>query len=71
MRSNLAAIGLPIDIFDAVITGSDVERKKPFPDCFLQAAEAIGLADEVCVVVEDAENGARAVNRSRSNPAWV
>lgn len=60
VRGNLAEIGLPPETFDAVITGSDVTRHKPDPQCFLLAAERIGAAPSCCLVVEDAENGCRA-----------
>lgn len=54
---NLREIGLSADIFDAVISGEDVERKKPFPDIYLLAAERIGIKPEDCLVVEDAVSG--------------
>lgn len=57
---NLAEIGVPHETFDAVITGSDVTRHKPDPQCFLMAAEQIGLPAERCLVVEDANNGCKA-----------
>lgn len=43
--------------FAAVVTGFDVQRGKPAPDCFLLAAERIGLDASACVVVEDAPVG--------------
>jgi beta-phosphoglucomutase len=57
---NLAEIGLPHETFDAVVTGSDVTKHKPDPQCFLMAAEKIALAPKNCLVVEDAENGCKA-----------
>lgn len=57
VEGNLAAIGLGAAAFDAVVTGSDVARKKPHPDGFLLAAERLGLAPGACLVVEDAING--------------
>ncbi|MCK5114608.1 MAG: HAD-IA family hydrolase, partial [Phycisphaerae bacterium] len=54
---NLAEIGLSQESFDAVITGSDVTKHKPDPECFLMAAEAIGVSPENTLVVEDANNG--------------
>lgn len=46
--------------FDAVVTGFDVTRGKPAPDCFLLAAERLALPPRDCVVVEDAPVGVRA-----------
>ena len=42
---------------DAIVTGSDVERKKPAPDIFLKAAEKAGLEPRFCIVAEDAIAG--------------
>lgn len=57
---NLAAIGLGASAFDAIVTGSDVERKKPHPDAFLLAASRLGLPPADCLVVEDALSGLQA-----------
>jgi len=46
--------------FDALVNGLDVERKKPFPDLFLEAARRIETAPEHCWVVEDSVGGIRA-----------
>ncbi len=60
METNLNEIGLAGDVFDVKINGLDVERKKPFPDIYILAAEKIGLKPEDCLVVEDAVNGIEA-----------
>jgi HAD superfamily hydrolase (TIGR01509 family) len=60
LHGNLAAIRLPESSFDAVITGSEVTRKKPHPDIFLLAAEKLGVAPTECLVVEDAPSGLQA-----------
>jgi beta-phosphoglucomutase len=57
MEGNLREIGIPVSAFDAVVTGNDVERKKPDPQVFLLAADRLGLAPSRCLVVEDAPNG--------------
>ena len=57
---NLAELGLTGATFDAVITGSDVERKKPDPEIFIAAAKAMGVPAERCLVVEDAVTGIQA-----------
>jgi len=43
--------------FEAVITGSDVNRGKPDPGCYLLAARTLGAAPEKCLVLEDAYAG--------------
>ncbi len=57
---NLSCIGVELSLFDAIVTGSDVERKKPAPDIFLLAAEKAGLAPDSCIVAEDALSGVMA-----------
>jgi HAD superfamily hydrolase (TIGR01509 family) len=66
MEGNLREIGLAVAHFDAVVTGDDVERKKPDPEIFLLAAKRIGLTPDVCLVVEDAPNGVRAAKAAGS-----
>jgi HAD superfamily hydrolase (TIGR01509 family) len=57
VEGNLHAIGLAATAFDKVVNGSEVARKKPFPDIFLAAAKGIGLPSADCLVVEDAVAG--------------
>lgn len=60
VKGNLAETGLSANIFEAVITGEDVIRKKPNPDIFLLAAERLNLKAQHCLVVEDAVSGVAA-----------
>jgi beta-phosphoglucomutase-like phosphatase (HAD superfamily) len=60
MEINLNEIGLSVKSFDATVNGLDVERKKPFPDIYIAAAEQIGLSPDECLVVEDAVSGIKA-----------
>lgn len=60
VKHNLNAIGVTPAFFDALVTGSDVTRQKPFPDIFLKGAGLLGLPAEQCVVVEDSINGIKA-----------
>ncbi|WP_062350597.1 HAD family hydrolase [Bacillus kwashiorkori] len=46
--------------FDFCISGTDVERGKPFPDIFLQACRLAGVKPEEAIVLEDSLNGLRA-----------
>ena len=57
---NLEQIQLPVESFDACITGSEVRHKKPDPEIFLAAASRLCLPPPRCMVVEDAPNGIRA-----------
>ncbi|MBR5721790.1 MAG: HAD-IA family hydrolase, partial [Clostridia bacterium] len=57
VKANLKALGASENDFKAIITGSDVQRKKPFPDIYLKASEAIYVKSSDCIVVEDAVSG--------------
>ena len=60
VAANLQKIELPVEMWDAVVAGENVVHKKPAPDIFLFAAEALGMDPAACVVVEDAVNGIQA-----------
>lgn len=60
MDINLREIGLSTETFDATVNGLEVERKKPFPDIFIIAAQKLGFSPLECLVVEDAINGVEA-----------
>jgi len=45
------------DKFDAVVTGADTERGKPYPDPYLKAMNMLGIPGENSVVVENAPLG--------------
>lgn len=62
VRYNIQAIGVDESIFSALVTGSDVARKKPFPDIYLEGARRIGMAPQDCLVVEDAISGVNAAH---------
>ncbi|KAA0123540.1 HAD family hydrolase [Methylobacterium sp. P1-11] len=54
----LAAAGMPVP--DLLVAAEDVAQGKPAPDCFLMAAERLGVAASDCLVFEDAPAGIRA-----------
>ena len=60
VRINLACMGLSFDDFGAIVTGSDVEKKKPDPEIFLKAAKKIGADPAQSLVLEDAISGCNA-----------
>ncbi|MBQ7541144.1 MAG: HAD-IA family hydrolase [Clostridia bacterium] len=57
---NLACIGADRSDFDAVVTASEVTRKKPDPEIFLKCAEKCGVSPAECLVFEDAVSGVQA-----------
>ena len=42
------------------MSSEEVERGKPAPDVYLEAARRLGVRAEDCAAVEDSENGIRA-----------
>ena len=60
MEVNLKEIGIPGETFRSIITGLDVENKKPFPDIYIKAALSLGLKPQECLVVEDSVSGIKA-----------
>lgn len=52
------------NFFDAAVGAHDVERGKPEPDIFLEAARRMGVAPAHCVVFEDAPLGIEAARRA-------
>ena len=53
--SRLRAVGLPVP--DRLITAESVTRGKPDPEPYRRGAEALGFANDRCLVVEDAVSG--------------
>jgi len=57
---NLEEIGISASTFGSVVTGLDIEHKKPAPDIFLKAAANLGVGASHCLVIEDAVSGVAA-----------
>jgi mannitol-1-/sugar-/sorbitol-6-phosphatase len=53
----LKASGLPIP--KHLVTATDLQRGKPFPDPYLKGAEVLQVPPAQCLVVEDAPSGVR------------
>ena len=63
-KATLKASRVNMDLFDAFITGDMVIHKKPHPEIYLKAAEALGLPPAQCVAVEDAVTGVESAKAS-------
>jgi HAD superfamily hydrolase (TIGR01509 family) len=48
--------------FATLVSGDDVARSKPAPDCYLAALSRLSLASKDCVALEDTETGVRAAS---------
>ncbi len=54
--TTLETIGFK-DFFPVIVTSEQVERGKPFPDMFLEAARRMGVPPSECLVLEDSVAG--------------
>jgi beta-phosphoglucomutase-like phosphatase (HAD superfamily) len=49
-----------IDRFEIIVGAEDYENSKPAPDCFLLAADRLGVEPNACLVFEDTDLGIQA-----------
>lgn len=70
VRRNLERVGI-LHCFDALVSGEEVSRGKPFPDIFLLAAERIHVPPKECYVFEDSLTGIRAAHAAGSTPVMI
>jgi HAD superfamily hydrolase (TIGR01509 family) len=54
----LASAGLA-ELFEVTVSSEEVQRGKPAPDVYLEAARRLGVAPKSCAAVEDSANGLR------------
>jgi len=57
----LAATGLA-DVFEVTVSSEEVERGKPAPDVYLEAARRLGVEPERAAAIEDSANGIRSAH---------
>ncbi|WP_300703998.1 HAD family phosphatase [uncultured Brachyspira sp.] len=55
-------------LFDLVLTGNDIEKKKPNPEIFYKCMEHFRVKEEESIIFEDSEVGLEAANQTN---AWV
>ena len=67
-RTRLAAAGLAPP--DVLVTSDQVAHGKPAPDCYLLAAERLGVDPAACLVLEDAPSGI-AAGRAAGMTVWA
>ncbi|XP_070024129.1 protein SUPPRESSOR OF QUENCHING 1, chloroplastic-like isoform X2 [Nicotiana tabacum] len=63
--ANLAAAGLPITMFDAIVSADAFENLKPAPDIFLAASRILDVPTSECIVIEDALAGVQAAKAAK------
>ena len=59
VEKTLEVIGFK-DFFPVIVTSEQVNRGKPFPDIFLEAAKRMGVPPNECLVLEDSPAGIEA-----------
>ncbi len=59
VTGSLSALHL-LEKFETLVCAEDYENGKPAPDCFLIAAEKLGVRPEDCLVFEDTDMGIQA-----------
>ncbi|MEJ6950788.1 HAD family hydrolase [Natronospora cellulosivora (SeqCode)] len=50
--------------FSVKVSGEEMDKGKPNPDIFLEAAKRLELNPEDCLVIEDSENGVKAAKKA-------
>lgn len=68
VEETLTAAGVR-ELFDVVVSRDDVVHSKPHPECFLRAAELLGIPPEKCLVFEDSKVGIQAAEAAGMK--WV
>jgi mannitol-1-/sugar-/sorbitol-6-/2-deoxyglucose-6-phosphatase len=58
-------------LFDAIVTGEEVDHGKPAPDIYLQAAGKLGVSGDSCLVIEDALSGIAAGKAAKMRVAAI
>ncbi len=59
----LAKFGLT-KFFPVIVSGNDVTKGKPDPECFIKAATQMGVSAKECVVIEDGQPGVIAAKKA-------
>ena len=68
---NLSCVGVELSIFRTIVSGNEVEKKKPAPDIFLKAAGKCDTDPSRCLVFEDAVSGVMAAKAAGMTAAAV
>lgn len=66
----LSATG-QIRLFDLIVSNEDVQRNKPYPDCYNHAIRTLGINPLQCLCVEDSPKGIEAATASIAGHLWA
>lgn len=67
VQNVLKAIQLE-NVFDLILTGNDVKKKKPHPEVFMKCLEYFNIQPNQTVIFEDSDIGIEAANKTG---AWI
>jgi len=45
------------DVFDSIVSGSEIKRGKPDPECYILASKKLKVSPKLCCVIEDSQHG--------------
>ena len=60
-----------LKFMDAIISNEDVQKNKPYPDCYNTAVHRIGVDPSRCLCVEDSLIGIEAAAKSIVHHLWA
>lgn len=56
-----------LDLFDLIVSGEDVNNKKPDPEGFLKAINHYKIKEEDCIIFEDSQVGILAASKTNAD----
>ena len=57
--------------FDAISSGHEVKRSKPFPDVYLKTMQTLGVQPHECIVIEDSYYGIKAAKAANVHKVYA
>lgn len=64
LEASLGAAKIPAELFDVIISGSDVTEKKPSPEIYINTMKKLSAEPHECLIIEDALTGVRAAKNA-------
>ena len=71
IEANLKVADISQSLFEAIVSGEDVEEKKPAPEIYLKTADKMGEAPATCLVVEDSVHGVKSAKAANMKCAAI
>lgn len=64
VRNLLSHFSIESELFDTIITGDEVTRGKPDPECYTLAINKLGVLPKDCCIFEDSDVGVAAATKA-------